>query len=371
MPASAPRPVSIATDCSGMETPVMALKNLGVALDHVFSCDVNPHVKRTIMANYPPKLFYDDLTARDNTGAPKADIYVAGFPCQPFSTAGKQQGFLDSRGRGEIFWHVRDYIEKKSPKVFILENVSGLIKINGGEYFRAIVQALEALGTYNVHTKILDTKENGVPQSRRRVYFVGIKRSVDDGTFAFPEPVPCPSIELFLEPRKSRPLRSELPPASQSTARRNVIKALKDISLKGYDPLKVPFLADIDSSTYRFGYSKDVSPCMTCSRGMGHWVTNRGRRVTKDEMMRLQGIDPASFKTVVSETQLGRQIGNAMSVNVLERIFVKALPAAGLAAHGSLTDRWQNRKPPAAFTAQLRKRRAGLAGASAAKRARA
>mmetsp|Transcript_56206 Transcript_56206/g.174307 ORF Transcript_56206/g.174307 Transcript_56206/m.174307 type:complete len:121 (-) Transcript_56206:526-888(-) len=118
-------------------------------------------------------------------------------------------------------------------------------------------------------------------------------------------------------------------------------------------------------------YNKDIAPCLTCSRGQGHWITNRGRRLTKDEMMRLQGIDPASFKTVVSETQLGRQIGNAMSVNVLERIFVKALPAAGLAAHGSLTDRWQNRKPPAAFTAQLRKRRAGLAGASAAKRARA
>mmetsp|Transcript_56204 Transcript_56204/g.174295 ORF Transcript_56204/g.174295 Transcript_56204/m.174295 type:complete len:372 (-) Transcript_56204:113-1228(-) len=371
MSASAPRPISIATDCSGMETPVMALKNLGVAIDHVSSCDVNPHVKKTIMANFPPKVFFDDLTMRDNAAAPKADVYVAGFPCQPFSMAGLQQGFGDARGRGEIFWHVHDYIEKTRPKVFVLENVSGLIKINHGEYFRAIVLALEELGCYNIYHQLLDTKEHGVPQSRRRIYFVGIKRSCDDGTFKFPEPVERPSIELFLEPRKARPSKTDLPPQRSGTARRNVLKVLKDISLKGYDPLKVPFLVDIDSSTYRMNYARDVSPCLTCSRGAGHWITNRGRRLTKDEMLRLQGMNPATFKKAVSDTQLGKQIGNAMSVNVLERLFVRALPAAGLAAHGSLVDRWQGGKPPAALTSQSRKRRAAPACAGAAKRTKA
>merc|ERR1719461_2621487 len=75
------------------------------------------------MANYPPKIFFDDLTKRDNSKAPAADLYVAGFPCQPFSTAGLQQGFSDVRGRGEIFWHVRDYLEQKKPRMFMLEGV--------------------------------------------------------------------------------------------------------------------------------------------------------------------------------------------------------------------------------------------------------
>eukprot|EP00445_Apocalathium_hangoei_P069137 CAMPEP_0204138222 /NCGR_PEP_ID=MMETSP0361-20130328/17855_1 /ASSEMBLY_ACC=CAM_ASM_000343 /TAXON_ID=268821 /ORGANISM="Scrippsiella Hangoei, Strain SHTV-5" /LENGTH=206 /DNA_ID=CAMNT_0051092003 /DNA_START=39 /DNA_END=656 /DNA_ORIENTATION=- len=86
----------------------------------------------------------------------------------------------------------------------------------------------------------------------------------------------------------------------------------------------------------------DVTPCLTCSRAQGHWVTNRGRRLTKLEQMRLQSIrTPAEgFKVVVSDFQLGRQIGNAMSVNILERLLVRILPAAGLALAGSLKDRW-------------------------------
>jgi len=333
----------------------MALRNLGVPIDHVFSCDVNRHAKTTIMENFPPKIFFDDLTIRNNSTAPKTDLYVAGFPCQPFSTAGLQQGFADARGRGEIFWHVCDYIEKQLPRAFVLENVSGLVKINGGEYFRAIMQALEALGKYNVYAKLLNTKEHGIPQNRRRIYIVGIKKRFDDGSFEFPEPVPRPSIELFLEPR--RPLKCTLPPESQGTARSNVLSMLKELKANGCRPLKVPYIMDCDSSARRAKYLKDLSPCMTCSRNGGHWVSSRGRRMTKTEMMRLQGIDPNTFRVAVSECQLGRQIGNAMSVNVLERLFVRLLPACGLVRRGALVDRWQKGRPPAELVGKGTKRK--------------
>jgi len=349
----------------------MALQNLGVEVNHVFSCDVNKHAKATIMANYPPKTFFDDLTKRDNAKAPKADLYVAGFPCQPFSTAGLQQGFGDARGRGEIFWHVRDYLEQQRPRVFVLENVSGLVKIKGGEYYRAILEALGALKTYNVYSKIMDTKEHGIPQSRRRIYFVGISKRHDDGTFSFPDPVTRPSIELFLDPPESRKVvQGSLPPTHQTTAHTNVRRALKELSASGCDPLKVSYLVDCDSSGYRMKWLKEVSPCITCSRGAGHWVTSRGRRLTKAEMMRLQGMKPDKFKVAVSQCQLGKQIGNAMSANVLERLFVQALPAAGLVARNTLIDRWACGKTPADLMAASSRKR-GTAQCSKGPRKRA
>jgi len=326
----------------------MALSNLGVPVEHRFACDVNPHAKATILANFPPKIFYDDLTVRDNAAAPKADLYVAGFPCQPFSTAGKQQGFADTSGRGTIFFKVRDYIASQEPKAFVLENVSGLIKINGGQYFKAILQSLEDLGVYNIYHQILDTKQHGVPQSRRRIYMVGIKKSCDRGNFSFPEPIEKPSIEAFLEPQRTKPTMTTLPPVSSGTARANVIRALKELKEQGRDPLREPWVIDCDSSGPRMKYVFDVTPCMTCSRAAGHWVTNRGRRMTKTEMLRLQGMKPEGegFVKVVTDNQLGRQIGNAMSCNVLERLFVKLLPAAGLAQASSLLDRWDTTAAP-------------------------
>jgi DNA (cytosine-5)-methyltransferase 1 len=357
-----------------METPAMALKKLGVAVDHQFSCDINAHAKKTIMANFPPKIFYEDLTSRDNESAPSVDMYVAGFPCQPFSTAGLQQGFADTRCRGTIFFRVRDYIAAQKPKVFVLENVSGLVKINSGEYFKAILSALEALGDYNVYHQILDTKEHGVPQSRRRIYMVGILKSCDQGTFEFPKPIAKPSIEAFLDPRDRKPTKFDLPPASAGTALTNVKRALTELVKAGSDPFEEPFIVDCDSSPGRSKYCFDVTPCMTCGRAAGHWVTNRGRRMTKNEMLRCQGMPtPAEgFKVVVSDAQLGKQIGNAMSCNVLERLFVRLLPAAGLVSAHRLHDQWeQPRKSPTTPPRRQLKRCVSRTPSPPTKRARA
>merc|ERR1719362_774690 len=103
---------------------------------------------------------YEDLTTRDNATAPKADLYIAGFPCQPFSMQGLKQGFGDLKGRGEIFFKVRDYIEEAQPKAFVLENVKGLKAINGGEYLQAIIESLNQLGNYNVQYEVLNTKDH-------------------------------------------------------------------------------------------------------------------------------------------------------------------------------------------------------------------
>lgn len=341
-------PIKIGTDCSGIEAPVQALQNLatfGVKLSHEFSCDVNAHAKTAIEANFPHKIWYDDLCKRDNKKAPYVDIYVAGFPCQPFSTAGLQQGFSDQRGRGKVFFKVLDYIQKAKPRCFILENVMGLIRINKGQYLKAILQELENLGTYNVKWQLMNTRQHGVPHSRNRWYCIGIKKSHDKGTFEFPDKIEQPPLELFLEPRESDAAVRVGPVSESRTARTNVNAALRNIAKAGKNPYKESCIVDCDSSASRSKWTHEFVPCITCSRGNGHWVTNRGRRLTNIEMHRLQGMNPTKFKVAVSRAKHGFQLGNSMSVCVLERIFVSLLPAAQLVGPSvKLEDRWKSGK---------------------------
>ncbi len=95
--------LTIGTDCSGMEAPLQALANMKIPHDRSFSCDFDPRVQTTINANFAPRKIYTDLLQRDNAKAPAVDVYIAGFPCQPFGVAGKQQGFEDVEGRSIIF----------------------------------------------------------------------------------------------------------------------------------------------------------------------------------------------------------------------------------------------------------------------------
>ena len=168
-----------------------------------------------------------------------------------------------------------------------------------------------------------------------------IRQDVDQGTFTWPEKLPLPSIEEFLDPRDPVLAATGLPPPRQGTARKNVEKKIQMHIAQGEDPYTKCFMVDCGSSEDRCKSVEGVSPCMTCSRGDGHWVTNRGRRTTKAEMLRLQGMNPRKFNVSVSECQLGKQLGNTMSVNVLERILTRLLPAAGL-VKGSLRDRWED-----------------------------
>jgi len=339
-------PLTVGTDCSGMEAPLQALMNLGVNFSHKFSCDVDSHARATINANFPPKEMYDDITTRDNDLTPSVQLYVAGFPCQPFSSAGLGQGFKDTRGRGKIFFDVARYLEEHTPEIFILENVSGMKRLENGKYFKQIMSALNVLKNpgYNITDAVLDTKEHGVPHSRRRIYIVGIRKDKDKQTFEFPAALPAEPVDRFLDPLKPEERRLALPPKSQGTARANVIHHNKELRAAGVNPQKTTYIMDIDSSAERSKAVKGRSPCITCSRRSGHWVSSRNRRQTLEEMLRLQGMNPTILKKSVSRAQIGKQIGNAMSVNVLERLLVRALPAAGLVSSRQLEDRWETGK---------------------------
>jgi len=342
MPGALSRPLKIGTDCSGMETPVMGLLKLKVPFEHMFSCDIDRHVKTQILQNFPPKIWYDDLMTRDNTAAttPAVDIYVAGFPCQSFSSAGLQKGFKDRRGM--VFYGCCDYIDNKRPRAFILENVKGLINHDGGNTFKQVKNSLEGIGggAYEVHTQLLNSQDHGVPQSRPRVYMIGIRKDCRQCNFEFPLPLARVSIETCLDPVTHKPTIEDLPPKTNKTAHTNVKQVLKDLTAEGARPFTQTHIIDCDASPKFRSVMKDRTMCMTKSRASGFWVTSRGRRMNVNEMLRCQGM-ARTFKQVVTDRQLGAQIGNAMSQNIIERLLIKLLPAAGLVPQDQpLYDRW-------------------------------
>ncbi len=193
--------MKLGTDCSGIGAPEEALNRLGINYDPVFACEIDKHARASYKAIHKaPKKFYEDLTKRKHKEVERLDLYVAGFPCQAFSIAGKRKGFDDIRG--SVFFHVAEFIRVNRPKVFVLENVRGLISHDSGRTFQTIIEVLSGNGTcngqisipfyddgleYHISWQILNTKEHGVPQNRERVFIVGFEQP---RSFSFPTPEP-------------------------------------------------------------------------------------------------------------------------------------------------------------------------------------
>ncbi|AWG66309.1 DNA cytosine methyltransferase [Mycobacteroides abscessus] len=160
----------------------------------VFACENNPTARRVYETNFrstSPELFdgenfAGDITALEPEQVPEHDVLTAGFPCQPFSTAGKRRGFTDTRGLH--FFEIARILDAKRPAAFFLENVKGLIRHDGGRTLDIIRTVLtEDLG-YSLHVQVIRACDFGVPQLRPRLFMVGFRSSATP--FAFPEPVP-------------------------------------------------------------------------------------------------------------------------------------------------------------------------------------
>ena len=104
------------------------------------------------------------------------------------------------------------------------------------------------------------------------------------------------------------------------TARKNIQRCEEMIRATGKNPHSLDYILDCDASFKSSRHTDDYSPCITRSKDKGHWITSRNRRFNKQEMFRLQGMNPTTFKVVVTDSVLGQQIGNAMSVSVVERV---------------------------------------------------
>ena len=213
---------------------------------------------------------------------PDHDLLVGGFPCQAFSIAGKRGGFDDTRGT--LFFEIARILREKHTRLFILENVKGLLSHDNGNTFKTIISTLVELG-YDIQWQVLNSKNFGVPQNRERVFIIGNLRGTSR-----PEVFPVTSnsrkdVGIKYGEQKQTEIASTI---------------CVDYGKNQYQSQYV----DINPSVYFFGMPKSI------------------RRLTPIECERLQGF-PDNWTAGVSDTQRYKMCGNAVTVNVVEYIVSK------------------------------------------------
>ena len=161
----------------GFET---AFNKCGLKTECVLTSEIKPHALKVLRANHPNEALSGDITKIEAGSIPDFDFLLGGFPCQAFSYAGRRLGFLDTRGT--LFFEVERILKAKQPYGFLLENVEGLVthdredKSNKiGRTLTVILSKLDELG-YKVTWRVLNAKDFGLAQERKRIYIVGTKR---------------------------------------------------------------------------------------------------------------------------------------------------------------------------------------------------
>jgi DNA (cytosine-5)-methyltransferase 1 len=170
----------------------LALEQLGCTC--VFASELKEDLRRLYNINFPDTPIFGDITKIIPEDVPAHNILCAGFPCQPFSQAGKRQGFSDDKERGNLFDYICAILEIHRPEYVLLENVSNLKGHDNGNTWITIKAKLEALNYEVFDPKILSPHEFGIPQHRRRIYIVCRNRDFGTiGGFSFPRtrPIQC------------------------------------------------------------------------------------------------------------------------------------------------------------------------------------
>ena len=272
----------------------------------VFSSEWDKFSQDTYEANFGHRPF-GDITEIQSIDIPKFEILVAGFPCQPFSSIGKREGFLHET-QGTLFHEICRILDDKKPVAFLLENVKGLKTHDGGNTWSVIQESLKSRG-YSVDSAILDASDFGVPQRRERIYIVGFKKSViKNPNFIFPRPTtknPDQKVGIgqFIE---------------SNVTDRSISKHLQDVYLKKVDDGR----PEIVSVTSTKPVKTLVASYHKIQRLTGTFVKDGPtglRLLTENECKAIMGF-PKNFKVPVSRTQMYRQFGNSVAVPVVQKI---------------------------------------------------
>lgn len=359
------RELQVASVFSGIGAPEFALRRLGIPHHLVFACDngeisfkeseeeiaaelsklstdeekdryirsiipkgrIN-YVKKSFLANYDvadEDFYFDVKYLSGEKYRNKVDLLTGGSPCQSFTLLGYQKGLEEARGT--LFYEFARLVQQIEPKAFIYENVQGLLKHDGGRTWDVIKRVFGTLG-YMIHYQVLDAVDYGIPQKRRRIFVVGFKEGGADFTFPRPKELKFTMQDFLLE----------------NTPEGNFRNHNGDIEIiheKGEVPDKY-FLSEkilpgiLCEGTGGFSMKPEIDlsiarPLMSSMHkmhraGEDNYVTTCGRvrRLAPRECLRLMGFTD-DFKIVVSDTQMYRQAGNSMVVDVMKSLIEQVI----------------------------------------------
>ena len=276
----------------------------------IWANDFDKYACETYKANVSKNIVCGDIRI-EKENIPEHDVLIGGFPCQPFSTLGKLQGFEDKE-RGTLFFEIKEIIKKHKTKVVVLENVKNILNHDNGNTFKRIIHELESLG-YVCFYHVFNSADYGVPQRRNRCYIIAFLG------------------EYFYTPDFIFPPKQKLTITTNDLLDENVEekyfltkKISKTILGKGTKKYIVEPTIDLPISKtltatmakmHRASQDNYITDEINYERNCDKNERINIRKLTPNECRKLQGF-PSDWKQVVSDCQAYKQFGNAVTVNV-------------------------------------------------------
>lgn len=345
--------VRIGTSFSGIGAIEHAFIRLGIKHKIMFAGDIDANCKKSYFANYKISENQWHTDVHDFDAKPYKgliDLFVGGAPCQAFSLRGKHGGFEDTRGT--LFREFARIVMECEPRVFIFENVKGMLSHDKGRTWKVIKETFEKDCGYDVHFQVLNGKDFGIPQSRERLFCIGFKEST---SFSFPTPIQLERTAYdFLQETFDKKYLLKQKGVNFITRSINHQKSYTQINgevllcqkrnqqfnwhgdfifhpLSKSDKHKMTVdetlfkVSDFEEMYYvkshpeKYAITDDGNGQYTIHKDSLNNIDidyGRYRKLTPRECLRLMGFDD-TFKIVVNDTEAYKQAGNSIIVDVL------------------------------------------------------
>jgi|SRR5690554_1079866 len=282
----------------------------------VFANDFNTEACKTYSYNIGDHIVCGDIA--DLKSFPEANVIIGGPPCQGFSTANPARSFEDPRN--QLFKEYARIINKVQPKVFLMENVSGMVTMQKGKVFELIKKELSNCG-YTLYDKLLNAKDYGVPQSRRRMIIIGVRNDITK-KFTFPE-------ATHFEENYNTVGQALFGKSINENNQNHKIGKLTDLNLKRLKhipeggsmkdcPPELHNNSDLNRAMRRLSREK-ISPTIVHNNCDHYYHPTELRRITIREMARIQGYED-DYIFFGSKSEQSRQVGNSVPVGLAKAI---------------------------------------------------